>query len=127
MTVPERTRSQAQLVLDGLARLRVDGPGAVERMLDPDVEMLGPEPSPWDCHGRDAVIRFLREFEPGGTDLAITESTDIDDKVLLGTLRTYQNGETRQSYSVVSFRNGRVARMRGYPRRDRALQAIHEP
>ena len=114
-------------MLDGLVRLRVDGPGAVERMLDPDVEMLGPEPSRWDCHGRDAVVRFLHEFDPGGTDLAITESTDIDDKVLLGTLRTYPNGETRQSYSVVSFRNSLVARMRGYPSRDRALQAIDEP
>lgn len=86
--------------------------------------MLGPRPSPWDCHGRDAVVRFLYEFQPGGTALEVTEATDIGDQVLLGTRRGYPDGETRDSYSVVSFRDGLVVLMRGYPTRAEALQAI---
>jgi hypothetical protein len=115
-----------QTVRDGFTRLQADGPTAVVGLLDPEVEMLGPEPSRWDCHGRDAVVRFLYEFEPGGTGLEITESTDIGDKVLLGTRRRYPDGETRDSYSVVSFRAGLVVLMRGYPTRDEALQAMRQ-
>ncbi len=117
----------AQTVRDGLVRLREDGPTAVVGLLDPEVEMLGPQPGPWDCHGRDAVVRFLYEFQPGGTGLEVTESTDVGDKVLLGTRRRYPEGETRDGYSVVSFRAGLVVRMRGYPTRDEALQAMSQP
>src|SRR5476649_1419440 len=66
----------AETVRAGLARLREDGPEAVTDLLDPNVEMLGPQASPWDCHGRAEVIRFLYHFEPGGTALerAFTDS-----------------------------------------------------
>jgi hypothetical protein len=96
-----------QTVRDGFTRLQADGPTAVVGLLDPEVEMLGPEPSRWDCHGRDAVVRFLYEFEPGGTGLEITESTDIGDKVLLGpddAIPTARPGTATQS-----FRSGPVS------------------
>lgn len=111
----------ADVVLAGLARLRVDGPDAVTDLLAPDVQMLGPQPSQWDCHGREEVVRFLSHFEPGGTALEVTEATDFGDQVLLGTRRRYQDGFIQESYSVVSFRDGRVVLMRGFPTRDRAL------
>lgn len=117
----------AEMVRKGFDRLREDGPQAVMELLDPEVEMLGQRASPWDCHGRIAVVQFLYHFEPGGTGLEITEATDIGDKVLLGTRRRYPDGEIQDSYSVVSFRDGLVVLMRGYPSRDQAMQVIGEP
>ncbi len=117
----------ADSVRAGLALLQELGPEAILEWLDPDVEMLGPEPSRWDCHGRDEVVRFLYEFEPGGTGLEITEATDIGDKVLLGMRRRYPHGGIRDSYSVVSFRDGRVILMRGFPTRDQALADLGRP
>jgi SnoaL-like domain len=114
----------AETVLVGLARLRGDGPEAVIDLLDPDVQMLGPQASPWDCHGRDDVIRFLYRFEPGGTALEVTEATDFGDRVLLGTRRRHPDGFVQESYSVVSFRDGRVVLMRGFPTRVRALREL---
>jgi hypothetical protein len=86
--------------------------------------MLGPRPSPWDCHGPDEVIRFLYHFEPGGTRLEITEATDVGDQVLLGTTRRHPDGWIQDSFSVVSFRDGRVVLMRGFPTRDQALAEL---
>jgi hypothetical protein len=43
----------AERVRAGFARLQAEGPEAVVDLLDPAVEMLGPQASPWDCHGRD--------------------------------------------------------------------------
>jgi ketosteroid isomerase-like protein len=114
----------AEIVLAGLARLRADGPAAVADFLDPDVEMLGPEPSRWDCHGREEVVRFLDHFEPGGTRLEVTEATDFGDQVLLGTTRRHPDGWVQDSFSVVSFRDGRVVQLRGFPTRARALAAV---
>ena len=42
----------AERVRAGFARLQAEGPEAVVDLLDPAVEMLGPQASPWDCHGR---------------------------------------------------------------------------
>src|ERR1700690_401960 len=110
----------------GLALLHELGPEAILEWLDPDVEMLGPRPSPWDCHGRDQVVRFLAHFEPGGTRLEITETTDFGDQVLLGTRRRQPDGFVQNSFSVVSFREGRVILMRGYPTRDQALAELEQ-
>jgi SnoaL-like domain len=117
----------AKTVRDGFALLQESGPEAILEWLDPDVEMLGPRPSPWDCHGREAVVRFLWEFEPGGTALEVTEVTDIGDRVLLGTRRRYAGSGPRDSFSVVSFRADLVIRMQGYPTRAEALQAAGRP
>ena len=114
----------ADTVRAGLDLLLESGPEAILEWLDPDVEMLGPMPSPWDCHGRDAVVRFLWEFEPGGTALEVMESSDVGDQVLLGLRRRDGPRQTRDSFSVVSFRDGRVIRMQGYPTRDQALAAM---
>lgn len=114
----------AERVLAGFARLQADGPEAVVDLLDPMVEMLGPQASQWDCHGRDEVVQFLSHFEPGGTALEITEATDVGDQVLLGTRREYQDGFIQKSYSVVSFRDDRVVLMRGFPTRARALKEL---
>ncbi|MGH2464414.1 MAG: nuclear transport factor 2 family protein [Candidatus Limnocylindrales bacterium] len=113
-----------ETVRAGFDLLLEQGPEAIVDWLDPDVEMLGPSPSPWDCHGRDAVVRFLWEFKPGGTGLEVTESSDLGDRVLLGLRRRYGPRETRDSYSVVSFHDGRVIKMQGYPTRDEAVAAI---
>jgi hypothetical protein len=114
----------ADTVRAGLDLLLESGPEAILEWLDPDVEMLGPRPSPWDCHGRDAVVRLLWEFEPGGTALEVTESSDVGERVLLGLRRRYGPRQTRDSFSIVSFRDGRVIRMQGYPTRVEALAAI---
>lgn len=117
----------AETVRAGLNLLLEIGPEAIFEWLDPEVEMLGPGPSRWDCHGRDEVVRFLREFQPGRTGLEVTEATDVGDRVLLGLRRHYGPGDDRDSFSVVSFHQGLVTRMQGYPSRDQALQAIRRP
>lgn len=114
----------ADTVRAGFDLLIESGPEAIMEWLDPDVEMLGPSPSPWDCHGRDAVVRFLWEFEPGGTAVEVTEASDIGNHVLLGLRRRHGPREIRDSFSIVSFRDGRVFRIQGYPTRDEALEAI---
>jgi len=57
----------ADSVRAGIALIAEGGPEAVIDWLYPEVEMLGPQPSPSNCHGRDEVIRFLHHLEPGGT------------------------------------------------------------
>jgi SnoaL-like domain len=114
----------AETVRAGLSLLLESGPEAILEWLDPDVEMLGPVPSRWDCHGRDEVVRFLWEFQPGGTGLEVTEATDVGDRVLLGLRRRYGPRDQRDSFSVVSFREGLVIRLQGYPTREQALEAI---
>ena len=114
----------ADTVRAGLELLLESGPEAIVEWLDPDVEMLGPTPSQWDCHGRDAVVRFLSEFQPGGTGLEIREASDVGGHVLLGLRRRYGPREIRDSFSIVSFRDGLVLRIQGYPTRDLALAAI---
>ena len=111
----------ADSVRAGFEVLLESGPEALLEWLDPDVEMLGPTPSRWDCHGRDAVVRFLSEFQPGGTGLEVTECSDVGDEVLLGLRRRYGRREIRDSFSIVTFRDGRVIRMQGYPTRAQAL------
>ena len=117
----------ADTVRAGFDLLIESGPEAIMEWLDPDVEMLGPSPSPWDCHGRDAVVRFLWEFEPGGTALEITEASDVGERVLLGFRRRYGPGQIRDSFSIVSFHQGRVVRMQGYPSREQAMAAAVQP
>ena len=114
----------AKGVRAGIALVQELGPEAVIDWLDPDVEMLGPEPSPWDCHGRDEVVRFLSEFQPGSTALEVIEATDFGERVLLGIRRRYARSDRRDSYSVVSFRDGLVVLMRGFPTRDQALAEL---
>jgi len=114
----------ADRVRAGLALLEELGPEAVLEWLDPDVEILGPKPSPWDCHGRDQVIRFLDHFEPGGTRLKVTEATDIGDQVLLGLRRRHPDGWVQDSFSIVSFRDDRVVLLRGFPTRDQAVAEL---
>lgn len=114
----------AATIRAGIELLLELGPDAIVEWLDPDVEMLGPQPSPWDCHGRDQVVRFLSEFEPGGTALEVSEASDVGNQVLLGLHRRYGPGEVRDSFSVVSFRDNVVVRIQGYPTRDKALAAI---
>lgn len=114
----------ADTVRAGFDLLLESGPEALVEWLDPDVEMVGPSPSPWDCHGRDAVVRFLWEFQPGGTALEVTEASDAGDQVLLGLRRRYGPRQIRDSFSVVSFREGRVIKIQGYPTRAQAVAAL---
>ena len=114
----------ADRIRTGIALLGELGPEAILEWLDPDVELLGPKPSPWDCHGRDEVVRFLDHFEPGGTRLEITEATDVGDQVLLGTRRRHPNGWVQVSFLTVSFLEGRVVLVRGFPTRDEALAEL---
>jgi hypothetical protein len=89
--------------------------------------MPGPQASPWAGHGRDEVIRFLYHFESCGTGLEVTEAADFGDQALLGTRRRYPDGLIQDSFSVVSFRDGHVVLMRGFPTRARALAELELP
>ena len=104
-------------------RFSADGPEAIRDLLDPDVEMLAPQAGPWDCHGREAVLRFLGGYRAGGQVAQVIEVTDHGDRLLLGLRRTHPDGSSSDHYSVLIIAGTRLRQMRGYPSRAAALVA----
>lgn len=59
-------REPSEIARQGLEAWRRGDFKAIEGILDPAVEWHWFEPGEWDCHGRDDVMRTLRErYEQG--------------------------------------------------------------
>ena len=104
-------------------RFNADGPEAIRELLDLDVEMLAPQPGPWDCHGREAVLRFLGSYRAAGQVADVIEVTDHGDRLVLGLRRTHPDGGSSDHFSVLTLRGTRLRQIRGYPSRTAALVA----
>jgi ketosteroid isomerase-like protein len=99
----------------------------LEAILDPQVEWLAIEPGEWDCHGRDDVLRTLRErheqgFTKGRVELVEAGPATV---VLLSWPAEIGGPEwPEETATVVTFDGGRVTRMQDYATRDAALSAV---
>jgi hypothetical protein len=66
LTWTDVSSSRTEIAREGLEAWRAGDFEKVERILDPDVEWRWFEPGEWDCHGREDVMRTLRErYEQG--------------------------------------------------------------
>ncbi len=104
-------------------RFNADGPEAIRELLDLYVEILAPQPGPWDCRGREAVLRFLGGYRAAGHVAQVIEVTDHGDRLLLGLRRTHPDRCSSDHYSVLIFNGTRLCQVRGFPSRATALIA----
>jgi ketosteroid isomerase-like protein len=100
--------------------LEVIGP-----MLDPNVKWHGGDPSdPTACHGREDVLKFMRQAFGRGAVGELVEIVDAGDKVVVIMQPPPQGGEpVDRVANLTTFRDGKVVEMIHFPDPDDALLA----
>jgi ketosteroid isomerase-like protein len=97
---------------------------ALERLLDPDVELFWWEPGEWDCHSRDDVLRLLAQRRGEGVNRAEVELIDAGEDVLVSVSHPINGTDWPEEHAtVIRFRDGRAIEMRKFTSRDEALTA----
>jgi ketosteroid isomerase-like protein len=121
------------LLLKGYRAFLAGDLGAIEGMLDPNLEWLGIEQT-WDGAPRDDVLEVLAERLREGYRLELDRCIGAGDKVVVSMrFAGSEPGDPEQYYAVgryaavVTFREGRVARVEEYPHFASALQAVGLP
>lgn len=98
---------------------------ALEPLLAPEVELLWWEPGDWDCHGREAVLATLRDRVQRGAGTARVDLIEAGDALVVarrGKVGEGPEAGTRPA-TLVTFREGKVVRMRQFRSREEALAA----
>jgi ketosteroid isomerase-like protein len=97
----------------------------LEPLLAPQVELLWWEPGGWDCHRHEAALALLRERARRGTGEARVDLIEVGDALVVA--RRWMVGECPepgvQPATLVTFREGKVVRMRQFLSREKALAA----
>jgi ketosteroid isomerase-like protein len=97
---------------------------ALEDLLDPEVELSGGQPSEWDCHSRDDVLRQLAERKQLGVNRVEVELIDAGEDVLVSVSHPINGTDWPEEHAtVIRFRDGRAIEMRKFTSRDEALTA----
>jgi ketosteroid isomerase-like protein len=115
------------LARDGFGAWRRGDFGAIEAMLDPEVQWRWFEPGEWDCHSREDVMRTLRErFEEGlaASELDFLDGGDNLVIVVAHPAAVGGEGWPEETATVITFRQGKVTSMTDYPTKEEALAAV---
>ena len=98
---------------------------ALEPLLAPEVELLWWEPGDWDCHGREAVLALLRDRARRHSGRASADLIEAGDALVVARSGTVSEGPEAgtQPATLVTFREGKVVRMRQLGSREEALAA----
>jgi ketosteroid isomerase-like protein len=99
---------------------------ALERVLDPEVRWRWFDPGEWDCDGRDAVIRTLRERHAQGFAQGDLEFRDAGaDAVIVVSHPSAIGGPEwpAETATVMRFRGGKVVEMQDYRSEQEAIDA----
>jgi ketosteroid isomerase-like protein len=108
--------SNEQLARDGYEALMRGEAKVVEDLMAPDLTWHWWEHGPWDCHSRDEAMTLIRERMRQGAIGELTEVTEITEGQVVAV--------TRESATLVTFRDGKVVTMHAYRTKADALEAI---
>jgi ketosteroid isomerase-like protein len=115
------------IATEGLAAWRRGDFDAVEAILDPRVEWQAIEPGEWDCHGRDDVMRTLRErYEQGFARGELLLSEAGTNTVIAHSHPSAIGGPEwpDETATVMQFEAGAVVSMQDYATKAEALVAV---
>jgi hypothetical protein len=101
----------------------------IEEILDPNVEWRWFEPGEWDCHGRDDVIRMLRERYEQGFARGELQFRDGGERSVIVVSHPSEIGGPdwpSETATVMQFRNERVVSMQDYRTEAEAVAAIEQ-
>ena len=118
------------IATEGLAAWRRGDFETLATILDPNVQWTAFEPGEADCHGRDDVMRVLREryeqgFVHGDVDLA---AAGADTVIAVSHPSAIGGPEWPDEITtVMSFRGGALVSMRDYLTKAEALAAVRTP
>jgi ketosteroid isomerase-like protein len=97
------------------------------RLLDPAVEWHWFEPGGWDCHGRDDVLRTLRDRHAQGFAAGALKFRDAGENTVIVVSHPREIGGPEwpaETATVMRFRDGRVISMQDYRTEHDALAAV---
>jgi hypothetical protein len=112
---------------EGLAAWRRGDFDTLATILDPKVQWKAFEPGEWDCHGRDDVMRTLRErYEQGFARGDLDLSDGGADTVIAVAHPSAIGGPDwpDETATVMLFSGGIVVSMQDYPTKAEALAAV---
>ena len=122
-------RSILDLARRGMSAWQHGNLATVEAMLDPDVEWHWFQPGEWDCHGREDVMRALRDrYQQGfaGGELEFLDG-GAHSVVLVAHPSAVGGADwPAEVATVITFRGNKVTRMQDDPTREEALRAAGE-
>lgn len=99
----------------------------VERILDPRVEWRWFEQGEWDCYGRDAVMRTLRERHAQGFARGALEFRDGGEDAVIVVSHPSEIGGSEwpaETATVMRFQGGKVVSMQDYRTEREAIEAV---
>jgi ketosteroid isomerase-like protein len=115
------------LAEQGLAAWRRGDFETLERLLDTAVEWRWVDPGDWDCHGREEVLRTLRERYAQGFAAGALEFRDIDPDTVIVVSHPSEIGGPdwpAETATVMRFRDGKVVSMQDYRTEPEAVAAV---
>ncbi len=115
------------LAEEGLEAWRRGDFEALEGILDPGLEWRWFEPGDWDCDGRDAVMRTLRERHAQGFARGVLEFRDAGDESVIVVSHPSEIGGPEwpaETATVMRFRAGKVVSMQDYRTEQEARRAV---
>ena len=120
------SRPPAEIAREGLEAWRSGDFETIERILDPRVEWRWFEPGEWDCHGRSAVMRTLRERHAQGFAEGELEFRDFGPDAVIVVARPSRMGGSEwpaETATMMRFRGQCVVSMQDYRTEAEALAA----
>ncbi len=118
-----------EIAREGLEAWRKGDFETIEEILDPNVEWRWFEPGGWDCHGRDEVIRTLRERYEQGFARGELEFRDGGEQAVIVVSHPSEIGGPdwpSETATVMQFRNKRVVSMQDYRTEAEAIAAVNQ-
>ena len=118
-----------EIAREGLEAWRKGDFETIEEILDPNVEWHATERGEWDCHGRDDVIRTLRERYDQGFARGELEFRDGGEQAVIVVSHPSEIGGPdwpSETATVMQFRNERVVSMQDYRTEAEAIAAVEQ-
>ena len=112
---------------EGLAAWRRGDFETLATILDPKVQWKSFEPGDWDCHGRDDVMRTLRERYDQGFARGELDLSDAGADTVIAVSHPSVIGGPEwpdETATVMLFRGGTVVSMQDYRTKAEALAAV---
>jgi ketosteroid isomerase-like protein len=110
-------RSALLLAEEGFDAWRRSDLDALEELFAPDVEWRWFEPGDWDCHGRDEVMRTLRQRHAAGFAEGRLSFHEAGPDVVIVSAHPSEIGGPDwpdETSTVIRFRAGKVVSMQDY-------------
>jgi ketosteroid isomerase-like protein len=114
------------IAAEGLAAWRRGDFETLEGILDPKVEWLAFEPGEWDCHGRDEVMRTLRERYDEGFARGELDLSGAGANTVIAVSHPSEIGGPEwpaETATVMRFEAGTVVSMEDYRTKAKAVAA----